>query len=148
MVYFKRKTYNKFLFQHKNVLNCVFLHLKCLFQITSTVLNSIILLHWQYYQNFIISNTNFYCLFGRFFFLLSILRPFFTDLLPLLFWKKVENLIELVWGGCLPKQESRYCISTKGTRLVNFIVLLQYTIYCCDSTKGVKWRCFTFYFTR
>ena len=37
MVYFKRKTYNKFLFQHKNVLNCVFLHLKCLFQITSTV---------------------------------------------------------------------------------------------------------------
>ena len=118
------------------------------FKLHVHLLYSIILLHWQYYQDFIISNTNFYCLFGRFFFLLSILRPFFTDLLPLLFWKKVENLIELVWGGCLPKQESWYCISTKGTRLVNFIVLLQYTIYCCDSTKGVKWRCFTFYFTR
>ena len=98
----------------------------------------IILLHWQYYQNFIISNTNFYCLFGRFFFLLSILRPFFTDLLPLLFWKKVENLIELVWGGCLPKQESRYCISTKGTRLVNFIVLLYHILLWFNKRSQMK----------
>ena len=108
------------------------------FKLHVHLLYSIILLHWQYYQDFIISNTNFYCLFGRFFFLLSILRPVFTDLLPLLFWKKVENLIELVWGGCPPKQESRYCISTKGTRLVNFIVLLYHILLWFNKRSQMK----------
>ena len=102
------------------------------------LLYSIILLHWQYYQDFIISNTNFYCLFGRFFFLLSILRPVFTDLLPFLYWKKGKNLIELVWGGCPPKQESRYCISTKGTRLVNFIVLLYHILLWFNKRSQMK----------